>query len=193
MREMADGFATEGFVAISPELYHRESAEEQRDDPLTRMGRLRDVNVIRDVNVAFEHLTGIDGVAGDRIGIAGFCMGGRVAYLMASHIPSLKAAVVFYGGNIMVPWGEGEAPFDRTERIACPVLGLFGEQDTNPSPEDVSKIDAEMKRLGKEHRFRTYAGVGHAFMSRTRPGYNEDVAAEAWARCVGWLDTQLSA
>ena len=191
VQEMSDRFAAAGYVAIAPELYHRQDPESD-ENPLMRMGRLRDVEVVRDVNAAVEHAGRLDEVAPGRIGIAGFCMGGRVAYLMATHVPSLRAAVVFYGGNIMIPWGEGEAPFDRSESIACPLLGLFGEQDTNPSPADVAKLDAELTKLGKPHDFYSYAGVGHAFMVSTRPGYRRDVADEAWGECLGWLRPHLS-
>jgi carboxymethylenebutenolidase len=190
VQEMAGRFAAAGYVAVAPELYHRQDPD-SGEDMLARMGRLRDAEVVRDVNAAFEHTEALREVAADRTGIAGFCMGGRVSYLMATHVPSLRAAVVFYGGNIMVPWGEGPAPFDRTESIACPLLGLFGEQDTNPSPADVAKINAELTRLGKQHEFHTYAGVGHAFMSAARPGYRQDVAEDAWGECLGWLQRQL--
>ena len=177
-------------MAVAPELYHRQDPE-SGENMLERMARLRDVEVVRDVNAAIDHARRLDKVARDRIGIAGFCMGGRVSYLMATHVPSLRAAVVFYGGNTMVPWGEGTAPFDRTERLECPVLGLFGEQDPNPSPADVAKIDAELTRLGKQHEFHTYAGVGHAFMVSTRAGYRQDVADAAWGECLCWLQRQL--
>ena len=191
VQEMCGRFAAAGYVAMAPDLYHRQDPE-SGEEMLARMGRLRDVEVVRDVNAAIDHAGRLDEVAPDRIGIAGFCMGGRVAYLMATHVPSLRAAVVFYGGNIMVPWGEGPAPFDRSEGIACPLLGLFGEQDTNPSPADVAKIDAELTRLGKQHEFHSYAGVGHAFMVSMRPGYRRDVADEAWGECLGWLQRHLS-
>ena len=102
VQEMSDRFAAAGYVAIAPELYNRQDPE-SGEDMLTRMGRLRDVEVVRDVSAAIEHAGRLDEVAADRIGIAGFCMGGRVSYLMATHVPSLRAAVVFYGGNIMVP------------------------------------------------------------------------------------------
>jgi carboxymethylenebutenolidase len=155
------------------------------------MGRLRDTNIVVDVSAAIDHASGLPEVASDRVGIAGFCMGGRVAYLMATHSPALKAAVVFYGGNIMVPWGEGPAPFDRTEHIRCAVLGLFGEQDTNPSPADVAKLDAELTRLKVVLEFHSYAPVGHAFMYWERPGYREEVAEDAWGQCVDWLGRYL--
>ncbi len=190
-RTMTDRFASAGYVAVAPELYHREAPEESGDDPLTRMGRLRDVNIVVDVNAAIDHLGTLPEVSPERIGIAGFCMGGRVTYLMATHSPALRAAVVFYGGNVMVPWGEGPAPFDRTEQIRCAVLGLFGEQDTNPSPADVAKLDAELTRLDKVHEFHSYAPVGHAFMYWARPGYREEVAEDAWGKCLGWLGRHL--
>ena len=186
-----DGETMHCYVAVAPELYHRQDPE-SGEDMLTRMGRLRDAEVVRDVSAAFEYAVALGEVASDRIGIAGFCMGGRVAYLMATHVPSLRAAVVFYGGNIMAPWGAGPAPFERTGSIVCPLLGLFGEQDTNPSPADVAKLDAELSRLGKQHDFHTYAGVGHAFMVPTRAGYRQDVAEDAWGKCLGWLQPHLS-
>ncbi len=191
-RTMADRFASAGYVAIAPELYHRETPEESGDNFLTRMGRLRDAEIVPDVTAAIEHLKTLANVRADRIGIAGFCMGGRVTYPVATHSPELRAAVVFYGGNIMVPWGEGPAPFDRSQRIGCAVLGLFGEQDANPSPADVAKLDGELTRLGKVHEFHSYGGVGHAFMVQTRPGYREEVAEDAWAECLGWLKRYLA-
>ena len=190
IQTMSDRIAASGYVAIAPELYHRDPNPE--DNPLVRMGRLRDADIVTDVNAAFEHLKGLANVAAERIGITGFCMGGRVAYLMAGHIPSLRAAVVFYGGNIMVPWGEGPAPFDGTGHIKCPLLGLFGEEDANPSPADVAKIDAELTRLGKTHEFHSYSGAGHAFMNEARPSYRKETAEDAWAKCLGWFERHLS-
>lgn len=187
---MTDRFAAEGYVGIAPDLYHREDPNSS-DDALTRMGRLRDTNIVKDVLATIEHLKSLPEVRGDRIGITGFCMGGRVAYLMAAHSPDLKAAVVFYGGNIMVPWGEGPAPFELSERITCPVLGLFGEEDPNPSPADVAKLDAELTRLDKPHEFHSYAGAGHAFMNQDRPSYRPEAARDAWEKCVTWFDRYL--
>ena len=93
----------------------------------------------------------------------------------------------------MRPWGEGPAPFELTDRIQCPVLGLFGEDDGNPNPADVAKLDAELTRLGKAHEFHSYPGAGHAFMSEGRPSYREDAANDAWQKCVAWFDKYLKA
>ncbi len=180
------------YIALSPDLYHREDPDSS-DDAMRRMSRLRDANIEKDVGAAIAHLKSMPNVRAGRIGITGFCMGGRVAYMIAARNPDIRATVVFYGGNIMVPWGEGRAPFDDSAGINCPVLGLFGADDANPSPADVAKIDAELTRLGKLHEFHSYAGAGHAFMTEGRPSYRPEAAAEAWKRCVDWLNRHLVA
>jgi carboxymethylenebutenolidase len=190
IRSMCDRLAEAGFVAIAPDLYHRDDPA-RGDDAMQRMTRLRDRNILADCDAAIAHARTLPQVRGERIGATGFCMGGRVAYLLATQLPDLRAAVVFYGGNIMTAWGEGEAPFDGTERIACPVLGLFGAEDRNPNEADVAKIDAELTRRGKAHQFHSYPGAGHAFMSEGRPSYREDAAADAWRRCVAWFEQHL--
>ena len=190
VQTMTDRVAEAGFVGIAPDLYHRDDAD-SGDDPLTRMGRLRDGKIVPDVNAAIAHVKTLSEARADAIGITGFCMGGRVAYLMAAMNPELRASVVFYGGNTMVSWGEGTPPFELSDRIECPVLGLFGENDPNPNPVDVAKIDAELTRLGKEHEFHSYPGAGHAFMSEGRPSYREDAANDAWPKCVEWFRTHL--
>src|SRR5712692_7017185 len=192
VRGMTDRFAGAGYFAMAPDLYHREEPNSS-DDPLTRMGRLRDARIVADVNAAIEHLKGLAEVRADRIGITGYCMGGRVTYLMAAKSADVRAAVVCWGGNIMVPWVDGPAPFDITERISCPIMGLFGEDDPNPNPADVAKLDAELTRLGKAHEFHSYAGAGHAFMNEGRPSYREEAAKDAWAKCLGWFDRHLKA
>ena len=185
IRDIADRLAESGFAAVAPDLYHRMT--ELPENPLERMAQLRDGPILRDLDAASSHLRAMPEVAASRFGVIGFCMGGRLAYLHASHDSELRGAVVFYGGNILVPWGEGPAPFELTERIDCPVLGLFGEEDENPSPADVSKIQAEMTRLGKLHEFKSYAGAGHAFLNEQRPSFRSEAAADAWERCVAFL------
>ncbi len=192
IRNMSDRLTEASFVAVAPDLYHREKPNAS-DDPMTRMGRLRDQNIVADVNAAVTHATGLPEVRSERVGITGFCMGGRVTYLMAASNPKFKAGVVFYGGNIMVPWGQGPAPFDISARIGCPILGLFGEDDPNPNPADVAKIDAELTRLKVTHEFHSYPGAGHAFMSEGRPNYRESAANDAWPRCIDWFSRYLMA
>ena len=182
--------ADAGFASIAPDLYHRQTEPEQ--NPLKRMAKLRDSEVLRDLDTASVLLRSLPEVSPGRTGVIGFCMGGRLAYLAAAQDAALRASVVFYGGNIQVPWGEEPAPFDLTERIACPVLGLFGEDDTNPSPDDVAKLDSELSRFGKPHEFKSYPGAGHAFMNADRPSYVAEAAEDAWQRCTAWLTQHLT-
>jgi carboxymethylenebutenolidase len=191
VRGRADRLAEAGFVAIAPDLYYREEPGTS-DDPMTRMMRLRDRKIVPDVKGAVDHVQSLAEVDGERIGITGYCMGGRVTYLMCASDKRFKAGVVCWGGNIMVPWGRDDpSPFDLTEKIGAPILGLFGEEDPNPSPADVAKIDAELTRLGKAHEFHSYAGAGHAFMNEGRPSYREEAAVDAWKRCIAWFDQHL--
>ena len=157
------------------------------------MRRLKDREVIADVEAAIGYLREHPQVDPERIGILGFCMGGRIAYMMAAVSPVLRAAVVYYGGNIMVPWGEGvPAPYERTPDIGCPLQFHFGEEDDNPSPADRIKLDAELTRHGKAHEFHAYANAGHAFMNFTNPERYREAAAEAsWPRTLAFLERHL--
>jgi carboxymethylenebutenolidase len=191
VQEMTQRLASAGYAAVAPELYHRDGPNCQDDGP-TRRARLLDVNVIKDVNATVDFLTSHRTVDGERLGIIGFCMGGRVAYLMAALQPHFKAAVDYYGGNIMVPWGEGPAPIDRTGEIHCPLLGLFGEEDTNPSPADMRKLDAELTKHGKVHEFYSYPGAGHAFMNQRGERYRADADRDSWPKTLAFFAKHLA-
>ena len=183
IQDICHRLADSGFVAAAPDLYHR---QEERDlNPLERMGRLKDEEILRDYAVAADWLAGRSDPR--RQCVIGFCMGGRLSYLWAAQRGRLQAAVVFYGGNILVCWGDGPTPFDRTGEIDCPLLGLFGNDDENPSPADVDRIAAELDRTGKDYEFHRYDGAGHAFLNFMRPSLRKEAAADAWERCTAFL------
>jgi carboxymethylenebutenolidase len=190
IQEMVRRFVAEGYVSIAPELYHREASSDS-NDPAARSQRLRDVTIIQDVNTAIEYLKKHQAIRGQRIGIVGFCQGGRVSYLMASINQDLKAAVDFYGGNAMRALGDGPSPFERSKEIVCPFLGLFGLDDQNPSPDDVKKFDAELTRWGKAHEFHSYEGAGHAFMDFSSASYREGPARDGWTKTLAWFSKHL--
>ncbi len=190
---MADRLAEAGYVAVVPDLFHRFSQEILDGPRLSRLDHLSDPDIIADMNAAVGFLTAHPSVDNERIGVTGFCMGGRVAWLMAATNPIFKAAVPFYGGNIMTPWGAADqAPFALTNGINCPMLFHFGATDGNPSPEDQTKLDAELTRLSKEHQFFSYPGAGHAFMDFTNPERHHQEAAEAaWPRTLEFFAKHL--
>ena len=192
-KKMADRLAEEGYVAVVPDLFHRLSKEVMDGPRLDRLGHLSDPDIIADMNAAVDFLKGQSSVDSNRIGVTGFCMGGRIAWLLAATNPIFKAAAPFYGGNIMATWGDTtQTPFDLTKGINCPMLFHFGATDGNPSPEDQVKLDAELTRLGKEHTFFSYAGAGHAFMDFTNPDrYHKEASEAAWPRTVEFFATHL--
>lgn len=189
IREICRRLATHGIAALAPDVYHRQG--DAIENPMERMGLIRDDSALRDLNAATALLRGLPEVDAARCGVIGFCMGGRLAWLHATDDAELRAAVTLHGGNIMVPWGDHPTPFERSDRIACAVLGLFGADDPNPSPADEAKLDAELKRLGVVHEFVSYAGAGHAFLNERGANYHEEAAKDAWARCCDWLDKYL--
>ena len=189
-RTMVDRLADAGYAAAAPELYHR--LTEQRP-PLEMMKLLRDVEVIDDVNAAVDWLGVQAGVDAARVGIVGFCMGGRISYLMAAANLRLKAAVAYYGAGIMRSWGDGmPSPFARTAEIGCPLLFHFGADDSNPSPEDMRALDEELTRCCKPHDFYSYPGAGHAFMNFTSAErFREGASQLSWSRTLEFLSRHL--
>ena len=191
-RKMADQLAEAGFVAVVPDLFHRYSQEVMDGPRMDRLGHLRDADIIADMNAAVDFLTANSAIDNDRIGVTGFCMGGRIAWLMAASNKIFKATVPFYGGNIMGNWGPGDTPFSMASNINCPMLFHFGAEDGNPSVADRDTLDAELKRLGKDFEFQTYDGAGHAFMDYTNPDrHHEASATAAWPRTIEFFNKHL--
>ena len=192
-KAMADRLAAEGYVAVVPDLFHRYTGEQISGPRIERLNYLSDTDIIADCNAAVSFLESNSAVDSNRIGMTGFCMGGRIAWLMAAVNPTFKATVPYYGGHIMLPWGDSaQPPFDLTSNINCPMMFHFGATDGNPSPDDRVKLDTELTRLGKDHQFFEYAGAGHAFMDFTNPDrHHEGAAAESWPRTLEFFATHL--
>ncbi len=182
--------ASEGFVGAAPDLYHRDAPDCQDDWPTRRL-RLTGATVAADIDAVVELLKTHDRVDPKRIGIVGFCMGGRAVYLMSALNPDFKAGVMYYGGDTFSPWGEGPSPFDRTKDVHCPIMGHFGADDKNPSPADMRKLNAELTRHGKLHEFHSYAGAAHAFANFGSANYREHAAKASWPRTFGFFAMHL--
>lgn len=177
-----------GYAAAMPDLYYRQPADVP--DPISRIKLLKDEEIVKDMNAAADILTASGKVA--KLGVTGFCMGGRITYLMACADARYKAAALFYGGGILLPWGGPPTPFERSAEMHCPLIGFFGVEDTNPSPADVAKIDAELTRLGKWHEFHVYQGAGHAFQNfHNADRYRERAARASWGELIAFFDQYL--
>jgi carboxymethylenebutenolidase len=147
--------------------------------------------VIHDVNAAVDFLRSCDAADASKLAIVGFCMGGRVAFLMAATNPNFRAAVDFYGGGVYKAWGDGPAPSERAAEIHCPIQGHFGELDKNPPADEMRTLDAELTRLGKPHEFYFYPNAGHAFNRKGWDGYRPDADAVSWPRTVDFFRKHL--
>ena len=194
IEKVCDRFAQEGYVAVAPALYHRDHPNPKLGydemPAVTRyMGNLRDDEIIEDVNVTINYLQSrFPRTSGQKIGIVGYCVGGRITYLAATSCPGLSAASVYYGGRILTPFGDGPAPVDRSHQIQIPVMGNFGAQDANPTPDDVAQIEAKLKEAGVTHDFKMYPDAGHGFNCDERDSYHEASAQDALARTLSWFD-----
>jgi carboxymethylenebutenolidase len=187
MQDTVHRLYREGYVVAAPELFHRQPADA---DPTKRTSMLIDKEIIADLNATIALLK-TSGVQGAPLGIVGFCMGGRVSYLAATAIKELKAAAVFYGANIMKALGDGPSPYERSANIQCPIIGFFGAEDANPSPDDVKKIDAELTRLKKWHEFHTYLNAGHAFQNFIDKRYRERPSRGSWHEMLAFFAEHL--
>lgn len=196
IQSIANRLTAAGYAAIAPSLFHREGPWtiglfEERDTALQRLGRMRDDQILADLRASLGFLKAQTNVQADRIGIIGFCIGGRIAYLGAANLDGLACAVDFYGGRSFNAFGEGPSPFEQTANVKVPLLGLFGEDDQDPSAADVDKIAAELQRHGKTFEFHTYPGAGHAFLCEERPTYRRDAAVDAWGKTLAWFERHL--
>jgi len=185
IRDICKRLAAEGYVAIAPNLYHR-----QGKNPSEPWTKVDDLESIADMRTAVDFL---ESQQVEPIGAVGFCMGGRLVYLQLAHEPRLRTGVIFHGGNIAVARGDLPSPLDQTDAIRASVLAIFGNDDTNPSPLDRQRIEARLKEHGVAYRLESYDGAGHAFLNFTRPEmYREQQAASAWNLCTSWLSQRMA-
>lgn len=196
VQSVSNKLAAEGYFAVAPALYHREGPGtiglfEETDLAFERLGRLRDDQILADLRATVSFIHAQSNVTSERIGIIGFCVGGRISYLAAANLDGLSTAVDFYGGRCFVGFGTDTSPFDLTQNIRVPLLGLFGEDDQNPTTDEVEQMKRNLTEHGKEFEFHVYPGAGHAFNCEERPTYRRDAALHAWKRTLSWFETHL--
>src|SRR5918992_5148485 len=137
---MTRRIAEAGYIGLAPELYHREGEPTTPERVANIKESRRDVNVINDISAGVNFLRGCANADTSRMGIIGFCMGGRIAILMAAASSSFKAAVDFYGGGVYSKWGDRPAPSELAANISCPIQGHFCELDKNPPPDEMRRL-----------------------------------------------------
>ncbi len=196
-KEIARRFAHHGYVAISPNLHFREGKATPEDNSasIRAAGGMPDDRTMGDVQGAIDYLRTLPYLNG-KVGIIGYCSGGRQAYLAACTLRGVDAAIDCYGGGVVAKPEEltarqPVAPIEFTKDLRCPLLGLFGLEDARPSPDDVAKTEQALKAAGKIYEFHTYENAGHAFFAVDRPQYRQQAAVDGWKRVFAWLDKYL--
>ena len=176
-----------------PDLFHRLDPNNTALRSAHPRERLNDPEVEADVNATADFLSSHPAIHGDKLGIIGFCMGGRVVWLMAAANSRFQAAVPYCGGNIMEAWGKNvtRTPFERANEISGAVLFHFGEEDGNPSLADMAKFDAELTRLGVSHEFYSYPNAGHSFMDHTSAPHRPAAVDASWPRTLDFFTKHL--
>ena len=184
IKDVTERVAREGYVAIAPDLYHREPVRivpyKELPKAIEIMNRLQDPKIMSDVGAVISHLKSQKYVKASAIGVTGFCMGGRFTYLAAAHHnKDIKAAVSFYGGGI--PMGN-PSPLARTGAINCPIYLFFGAKDPLIPQDHVAQINKALTDNKKTFMMKVYPEAGHGFFCNERESYHADSAKDAWEK-----------
>jgi carboxymethylenebutenolidase len=198
-KEITRTFAVHGYNAICPNLYTREAPGASPDDAAAAaraQGGVPDERLVGDVDGAAKYLRALTNANG-KIGTIGYCSGGRQSFLAAVSLP-LDAAVDCYGAFVVGTPPEGMplkvGPLVHlTKNLSCPLLGLFGQEDSYPSPEQVDELEQELKTQSKAYEFHRYEGAGHAFFAVNRPAYRVEAANDGWQRIWDFFGRYLAA
>ena len=196
-KEIVRRFAELGYDAICPNLYFREAPGAAPDDAAAAaraQGGVPDDRLVGDVGAAADHLRTLANGNG-KVGVIGYCSGGRQSVLAACNL-DLDAAVDCYGAFVTGTPPDGfplkvSNLVDQLPGLRCPLLGLFGNEDSHPSPEEVDELDRILTENGKPHEFHRYDDAGHAFFSVDRPSYRVAAANDGWERIAAFYETHL--
>jgi carboxymethylenebutenolidase len=199
IRDSTRRFAKEGYYAIAPELFKREGGVghiPNVPDILKIVLAVPREQVLGDVAAAVAFAKQRPGVAPAKVGVTGWCWGGSTTMQIAGANKDMKAAVAWYGPPARPYQSKSGAPvtgFDLAKDIKVPFLGLFGETDKNPPPDDAKKFGELLKQHGNKNvEIVVYPGAGHAFHADYRPSYHAESAQDGWKRCVGWFKKHLA-
>ena len=196
-REATRRFAHHGYSALSPNLYFRDGHGSPEDvaAKVRAAEGVPDDQAVGDVGGAMRYLRALPYING-KVGVFGTCSGGRHAYLTACRAKDVDAVVDCWGGRVVMSREEltpkqPVAPIDYTRDLSCPLLGLFGEEDKGPTPEQVTRHEEELKKYGKTYEFHMYPNAGHGFFYYDRPAYRQQQAVDGWRKVFAFLQKHL--
>jgi len=196
-REVVRKIASRGYNVISPNLHSRYegATAQERSAAVRASGGQVDAQVLGDLGGGERWLRDLKSSNG-KVGMIGFCSGGRVAYMASAKMPTLDCAVDCWGGNVTAPPAEPNdnqpvPPIEMTADITVPLLGLFGNDDPNPDAAQVDAIEAALKQYGKDYAFHRYDGAGHAFFNWHNKRYRPDQALDGWEKVFAFFAGHL--
>ena len=197
-REVTRKYAHHGYASLSPNLYFR-AGHASPEDVAARVrgqGGIPDDRAVGDIKGAMQYLRSLPYING-KVGVFGTCSGGRHAYLAACRLDGFDAVVDCWGGGVVMAEENltpnyPVAPIEYTSKLSCPILGLFGEDDHSPTPEQVAQHERELTKYDKEYEFHMYPDAGHGFFYYNWPNYRQDQAVDGWEKIFVFLYKHLS-
>jgi carboxymethylenebutenolidase len=198
IRDVVRRFGKESFYAIAPEMFEREGGVGHLTDVQEILKIVLNVprkQILQDLSATANYAREQSAALSERVGVTGFCWGGSTTIQYAAHDKNVGAAAAWYGppGRAYKDEPQPVSGFDVAKDITCPFLGLFGEEDKNPTPEDVRKFEALLKQHNPNVEIVIYPNAGHAFHADYRQSYRAEAAKDGWTRCVGWFNKHLRA
>jgi carboxymethylenebutenolidase len=181
IKDVTRRLANADFVALAPDLYHGVVTTEP-DEARKQVMALDMAEAVREIQQAVTFLLAQPFVAGEKVGIVGFCMGGGLALETALVEDELGAVVAYYGSPL-----EPE----KAKDVKAPVLGLYGAKDQGIAVDRVKAMEQALKAAGVVTSIQVYEGAEHAFLNNTRPSYNQQAADDAWAKTLAWFREYL--
>jgi len=175
IKDVADRFAREGFIALAPDLYHGEVATEPDEARKLVMNMNRE-QAMKDLLGAVKRLQSVPEVAPKKIGCIGFCMGGSLTLALAAATPDVAAAAPFYAGF--------QPPADELGKIQAEMFCAFGADDGGIPMDNVKKFEATLEEKDRKATVKVYDGAPHSFFNDTKPSYRPDAAKDAWANSL---------
>ncbi|MBQ2817460.1 MAG: dienelactone hydrolase family protein [Clostridia bacterium] len=195
--ETARRFTQHGYSVICPNIYERfgHGTPTEVAKRMMEAGGVYDESVMGDCDASLSFLRN-QASSNGKTGVIGMCSGGRHTFLAACTLDNIDAAVDCWGGGVV---GDGKGgtpqrpvePIKYTEKLSCPLLGIFGNDDRSPTKEQVDILEEELKKYNKDYTFYRYDGAGHGFWYYDKPMYRQEQAMDSWNKCIEFFDKHL--
>ena len=193
IKDVCRRFAKLGYFAIAPEMYARQgdvSKLTQFPDILKIVSKVPDAQVMSDLDAAVAYAKSTGKADTAKLGVTGFCWGGRIVWLYSAHNPDLKAGVAWYGRIVNVGPDsplQPQYPIDVAADLKAPVLGLYGAADNGIPVATVDKMRDALKAAGKPSEIIVYPDTQHGFHADYRPSYHKENAEDGWKKLLAWF------